>query len=785
MKNRYKLSALIIMIFGLLILNISMDTHAEETVIEINENTFPDPVFRDYVSSKINTNGGNELSVDEIDATTTINVSEMNISDLSGIEYFTSLKELYCEGNPIEELIVSGIETLETLNCRKCKIERLDISGCSSLVWISFDYNPLVDLNMSDCIYIEELRWTNLQNGSRAPDLSWMEDSQVNKYFDIDYRFDTLKSVNVSGCSSLKTIRVMTGLQEFSFDGCSNLESIDLIIENEDGGCLDFSGHEKLKSVSLGGNIKSVDFSDCINLYLLILGHGNPSASYLENKLYSPYSGPAIYGYKSGMIESVNLSGCVALDCFICTGNKLTELNLLDCVALRTLLIAANQLNSIDVSGCSELLALDCSYNNLTEIKVSDCTKLETLYCYGNQVNLIEGSSSIVTLLCGGNMLEELDVSGYTALRTLDCSSNQIKTITLNTYLNDLNCSSNQIERLDLSSYGYLYSANCSNNKLELLIVGNALNKLFCYGNTDISIDMCKSIKLIAVSSASFTAVMIDNNTYCYQYANNDKSVLMQVDPGAYFLTEPCVDHEWNDGVIIEESTCTQNGMKKYTCKKCKETKTEEIDLANHSIVIDKAIQPTYTLSGLTEGSHCSVCGKVIKKQEIIPKLVRNGWLKESGKWYYYMNGTKVTGWKSSGGKWYFFDNTGAMIIGWKSISGTWYYFETSGAMATGWKAIGGKWYFFKKSGAMATNEWCGGYWLNANGTWTYKKVASWKRDSVGWWYGCSGWYAKNQWQKIDDKWYYFDSRGYIVTGTRKIGNKTYTFNSSGVCLNP
>ena len=84
--------------------------------------------------------------------------------------------------------------------------------------------------------------------------------------------------------------------------------------------------------------------------------------------------------------------------------------------------------------------------------------------------------------------------------------------------------------------------------------------------------------------------------------------------------------------------------------------------------------------------------------------------------------------------------------------------------MQTGWKQIDKKWYFFKKSGAMASNEYCGGYFLNANGSWTYKPKAGWKQDSKGWYYiDTAGWYAKNGTWKIDDVDYTFDKRGYWI----------------------
>ena len=69
------------------------------------------------------------------------------------------------------------------------------------------------------------------------------------------------------------------------------------------------------------------------------------------------------------------------------------------------------------------------------------------------------------------------------------------------------------------------------------------------------------------------------------------------------------------------ESTCTQKGKTGEICKKCGKTRnTKDIEeLAPHTPVVDAAVARTETSDGLTEGSHCGVCGAVLTAQEVIP----------------------------------------------------------------------------------------------------------------------------------------------------------------------
>lgn len=67
------------------------------------------------------------------------------------------------------------------------------------------------------------------------------------------------------------------------------------------------------------------------------------------------------------------------------------------------------------------------------------------------------------------------------------------------------------------------------------------------------------------------------------------------------------------------DSTCTVAGSVTYTCS-CGESYTEDLELAEHnSNVVIPAILPTPTVTGMTAGAKCSVCGtKTVEPQEVV-----------------------------------------------------------------------------------------------------------------------------------------------------------------------
>ena len=84
------------------------------------------------------------------------------------------------------------------------------------------------------------------------------------------------------------------------------------------------------------------------------------------------------------------------------------------------------------------------------------------------------------------------------------------------------------------------------------------------------------------------------------------------------------VDAKGHTEVTIpgKEATCIEAGLTEgIYCSVCGEVLKEQevIPLKEHTVVIDEAVEATCTKTGLTEGSHCSVCGQVFKAQEVVP----------------------------------------------------------------------------------------------------------------------------------------------------------------------
>ena len=137
------------------------------TEVAIDETNFPDSAFRSCVM-QFDTDGNGSFSSDELLAVTTIVVDFKKIASLKGVEYFTALIVLSCDGNRLTSLDVSKNTALIELDCSQNELTSLDVSKNTALRWLDCSYNYLTGLDVSNNTKLEYLK--DKPQYSKTPD---------------------------------------------------------------------------------------------------------------------------------------------------------------------------------------------------------------------------------------------------------------------------------------------------------------------------------------------------------------------------------------------------------------------------------------------------------------------------------------------------------------------------------------------------------------------------------------------------------------------------------------
>ncbi|MDX2443488.1 MAG: hypothetical protein QNK30_06775 [Bacteroidales bacterium] len=113
----------------------------------------PDKIFeQSLINLGIDTDGtinGHVLTSD-VSGITELAVSGKKINDLTGIEGFTSLRELRCDGNQLTSLDLKNNTYLEVLYCMENSITSLDFSNNTSLNFLFCSQNVITSLDFSN-----------------------------------------------------------------------------------------------------------------------------------------------------------------------------------------------------------------------------------------------------------------------------------------------------------------------------------------------------------------------------------------------------------------------------------------------------------------------------------------------------------------------------------------------------------------------------------------------------------------------------------------------------------
>lgn len=186
--------------------------------IQITAERFPDPIFREFVRSLAA--DGETLPPSDTAALTVLDVSGRGISDLSGVEIFSGLECLYCQGNLLSTLDVRGLAGLRELDCSDNRLTALSLEGAVSLRYLYCFGNRLPALDVSGCpellyLYCEKnrLESLDLRENPKLTELSCFQnhleklDVSRNLCLTELYCFSNrLCSLDVSACVFLRSL---------------------------------------------------------------------------------------------------------------------------------------------------------------------------------------------------------------------------------------------------------------------------------------------------------------------------------------------------------------------------------------------------------------------------------------------------------------------------------------------------------------------------------------------------------------------------------------------------
>lgn len=407
------------------------------------------------------------------------------VKDLMGIQDFTALTLLNCQGQQLTTLDLTKNTALVTLNCQNNLLTNLNISKNSSLTTIICNNNNLTNLDVS-----EKLALTNLQCTSNK--LTSLNISKNTALITLLCDKNSLTSLDVAKNTALVTLDCSANLLT-SLDASKNIALTSLYCKDNSLTSVNVkNGNNKafywnsIYHLSFYGNkdLKCITVDDIVYSNKNWTGNKESGATYALacDGRYTAIPDPIFH------LELINLG----LDSGNFSGKVLTA----NISSLKTLDISSKDITDLTgIEDFTELTSLDCGKNKLSSIDISKNIALTTLNCsYNYTIDLLDVSKNInlKILSCEGLKIRDLNLKNNLKLTQLNCRYNALTNLEIHPDLTYLNCSNNRLPQIDVSKNTNLTYFDCSNNKLAILDVSNngSLTTFYCNSNNLFSLNV-------------------------------------------------------------------------------------------------------------------------------------------------------------------------------------------------------------------------------------------------------------------------------------------------------
>lgn len=189
---------------------------------------------------KIDTNNNGEIEESEALQVTYLFLFNSSISNIEGIEYFTSLEYLYVHNNSLTSINLSNLTSLTQFRCNNNNLSDLDLTGLNALVGINLMSNNFSSLNTQSLPNLKDVYCAQNQisslDFSNNPQLTRLYCSNnnltsliikngINQDFSLSSNNDCWKTGNPNLTTICADESEIASVQSF-LDGCGGSQTI-------------------------------------------------------------------------------------------------------------------------------------------------------------------------------------------------------------------------------------------------------------------------------------------------------------------------------------------------------------------------------------------------------------------------------------------------------------------------------------------------------------------------------------------------------------------------------
>lgn len=497
---------------------------------------------------------------------TGLDVTDKNISYLTGIEAFISLQFLQASNNFLQAINTSTMPELEILIAMVNEITTLDLSQNTSLKRLLLNNNKLTEIDVSNNPQLEELvvganelSSIDVSNNQLLKDLFLMENQQ-------------LTSIDVSSNPLLERLLLRNcGISQVDLSNNIHLKYLD--VDNNQLSSLDLSNNPEVEGLVIryNGLLNNVNLKNgenqqlttfwaknCPNLTCVQVDDAawseanwteiDPQMYFSENCGEGSYTLIPDNSFEQALIdlgiddlldgkvltesvdtvttlnvENKNIAELTGIEAFTsllhlsCGINQISSLELSN-YNLKTLLAYQNLLTTFSIQNLPNLEVLDITTNQFSNLDISDSPKLKELFCVDAGLTSLDlsDSPSLENVTVYENSISTLNVENCTSLKSIAIWDNQLTQLQLatNLSLESIGIWRNQLVSLDLSNNPNIKIIAVNSNQLEELKLRNGNNSIIEY--------------FVAIENPNLTCIEVDDVVW-------SEANWTQIDPQMYF----------------------------------------------------------------------------------------------------------------------------------------------------------------------------------------------------------------------------------------------------------